>query len=165
VAALREFQVTQIFQRIGGLINAVQRHLIGWRKAETPSEQKEKWDRLRDRILQAAKAPPFTPDEYEFVFTAIAAELPENHYDTAKTAQAVLARAGQSGARIAIEDVSFVLDAVEEIDAGFKYTACPGNIARTYRYFVLIKCEEVGIKLTRAERKLIEANFPYARST
>jgi hypothetical protein len=167
-AALREIQVTYIFLQIVRLLEAIRRYRINRRNAalqRDPGQTKAKLDQLQDRIYRVAKVPPLPPNEYRFIAAALSAELFENHFEKARTAQAVLARAGQQGLRLAIEDVFFVFDAVEEMDPGFKYTSSVGRIAYSYCNFVLMKCEETGVKLTKEERRLIETHFLYFPST
>jgi hypothetical protein len=160
--------VTQIFLQIVRLLEAIRRYRINRRNAalqRDPSQTKAKLDRLQDRIYQVAKVPPLPPNEYRFIAAAISAKLFGNHFEKARTAQAVLARAEQQGLRIAIEDVFFVFNAVEEMDPGFKYTSSAERIAYSYCNFVLMKCEETGVKLTKEERRLIETHFLYFPST
>jgi len=111
------------------------------------------------RIYEACKAPPLPPSEYQVLFTLIAAEVHERGFAPLKTAQAVVARANQEGLCIAIRDVSFVLDAVDEIDPWLEHTRSPAAVARAYRDFVLAKCHHAGVNLTDDEHQLIQVWF------
>ncbi len=111
------------------------------------------------RIYDACKAPPLPPSEYQLLFTLIATEVHERGFAPVKTAQAVVARATQEGLRVAMKDVSFVLDAVDEIDPWLEHTRSPAAVARAYRDFVLAKCRHAGVQLTDDEHQLVQVWF------
>jgi NYN domain len=111
------------------------------------------------RIYEACKAPPLPPSEYQLLFTLIATEVHERGFSALKTAQAVVSRANQEGLRIAMKDVAFVLDAVDEIDPWLEHTRSPAAVARAYRDFVLAKCQQAGVKLTEDEYQLVQVWF------
>ncbi len=111
------------------------------------------------RIYEACKAPPLPPSEYQLLFTLIATEVHERGFAPLKTAQSVVARANQVGLRIAMKDVAFVLDAVDEIDPWLEHTRSPAAVARAYRDFVLAKCHHAGVKLTEDEHQLVQVWF------
>ena len=85
--------------------------------------------------------------------------LHERGFAPVKTAQAVVARAGQEGLRIAMKDVSFVLEAVDEIDPWLEHTRSPAAVARAYRDFVLARCHHAGVKLSEDEYQLVQVWF------
>ncbi len=111
------------------------------------------------RIYDACKAPSLPPSEYQLLFTLIATEVHERGFAPVKTAQAVVARANQEGLRVALKDVSFVLDAVDEIDPWLEHTRSPAAVARAYRDFVLAKCRHAGVQLTEDEYQLVQVWF------
>jgi hypothetical protein len=111
------------------------------------------------RIYEACKAPPLPPSEYQLLFTLIATEVHERGFAPVKTAQAVVARASQEGMRVAMKDVSFVLEAVDEIDPWLEHTRSPAAVARAYRDFVLARCHHAGVKLTEDEYQLVQVWF------
>jgi hypothetical protein len=111
------------------------------------------------RIYEACKAPPLPPSEYQLLFTLIATEVLERGFAPVKTAQAVVARANQEGLRLAIKDVNFVLEAVDEVDPWLENSRSPAAVARAYRDFVLAKCHSAGVKLTEDEYQLIQVWF------
>ncbi len=111
------------------------------------------------RIYDACKAPPLPPSEYQLLFTLIATEVHERGFAPVKTAQAVVQRATQEGLRVALKDVSFVLDAVDEIDPWLEHTRSPAAVARAYRDFVLAKCRHAGVQLTDDEYQLVQVWF------
>jgi len=111
------------------------------------------------RIYDACKAPPLPPSEYQLLFTLIATEVHERGFAPVKTAQAVVERATREGLRVAMKDVSFVLDAVDEIDPWLEHTRSPAAVARAYRDFVLAKCHHAGVKLTDDEHQLVQVWF------
>ena len=111
------------------------------------------------RIYDACKAPPLPPSEYQLLFALIATEVHERGFAPVKTAQSVVARATQEGLRIALKDVSFVLDAIDEIDPWLEHTRSPAAVARAYRDFVLAKCRHAGVQLTEDEYQLVQVWF------
>jgi hypothetical protein len=111
------------------------------------------------RIYEACKAPPLPPSEYQLLFTLIATEVHERGFAPGKTAQAVVARAHQEGLRVAMKDVNFVLDAVDEVDPWLEHTRSPSAVARAYRDFVLAKCQHAGLQLTDDEHQLVQVWF------
>ncbi len=58
-----------------------------------------------------------------------------------------------------MKDVSFVLDAVDEMDPWLEHTRSPAAVARAYRDYVLAKCHSAGLKLTDDEYQLIQVWF------
>jgi hypothetical protein len=128
-------------------------------RQETNSSKLAELQASITRIYEACKAPPLPPSEYQLLFTLIATEVHERGFTPVKTAQAVIARAHQEGLRIAMKDVSFVLDAVDEIDPWLEHTRSPAAVARAYRDFVLAKCHHAGVKLTEDEYQLVQVWF------
>ncbi len=129
------------------------------RQPDTSSSKLAELQNSITRIYEACKAPPLPPSEYQLLFTLIATEVHERGFAALKTAQAVVARANQEGLRIALKDVSFVLDAVDEIDPWLEHTRSPAAVARAYRDFVLAKCHHAGVKLTEDEHQLVQVWF------
>ena len=70
-----------------------------------------------------------------------------------------MGRANQEGLRVAMKDVSFVLDAIDEIDPWLEHTRSPAAVARAYRDFVLAKCRHAGVQLTEDEYQLVQVWF------
>jgi NYN domain len=129
------------------------------RQPDTNSSKLAELQHSITRIYEACKAPPLPPSEYQLLFTMIATEVHERGFAPVKTAQSVVARANQEGLRIALKDVAFVLDAVDEIDPWLEHTRSPAAVARAYRDFVLAKCLHAGVKLTDDEHQLIQVWF------
>jgi hypothetical protein len=129
------------------------------RQPDTNSSKLAELQNSITRIYEACKAPPLPPSEYQLLFTLIATEVHERGFAPNKTAQAIVARAGQEGLRIAMKDVSFVLDAVDEIDPWLEHTRSPAAVARAYRDFVLAKCQQAGVRLTDDEHQLVQVWF------
>ena len=126
---------------------------------ETSSSKLAELQHSITRIYEACKAPPLPPSEYQLLFTLIATEVHERGFAPHKTAQAVVARASQEGLGLALKDVAFVLDAVDEIDPWLEQTRSPGAVARAYRDFVLQKCHHAGVRLTEDEHQLVQVWF------
>lgn len=129
------------------------------RQADTSSSKLAELQHSITRIYEACKAPPLPPSEYQLLFTLIATEVHERGFSALKTAQAVVSRANQEGLRIAMKDVAFVLDAVDEIDPWLEHTRSPAAVARAYRDFVLAKCRQAGVNLTEDEHQLVQVWF------
>ena len=129
------------------------------RQPDTNSSKLAELQHSITRIYEACKAPPLPPSEYQLLFGLIATEVHERGFAPVKTAQSVVARANQEGLRIALKDVAFVLDAVDEIDPWLEHTRSPAAVARAYRDFVLAKCHHGGVKLTDDEHQLVQVWF------
>lgn len=111
------------------------------------------------RIYEACQAPPLPPSEYQLLFTLIAAEVRENGFAPDRSAESVVIRASAAGLKLSPKDVSFVINAVDEIDPWLEHTRSPSAVARAYRDFVLGRCSQVGLKLTDDEHQLIQVWF------
>jgi hypothetical protein len=111
------------------------------------------------RIYEACQAPPLPPSEYQLLFTLIAAEVRENGFAPERSAQAVVTRAAAAGLKLSLKDVSFVLNAVDEVDPWLEHTRSPSAVARAYRDHVLSRCTQVGLDLTDDEYQLIQVWF------
>ncbi|MGO9172242.1 MAG: toll/interleukin-1 receptor domain-containing protein [Rhodomicrobium sp.] len=164
---------------VGRLIEAIEGHLIGrWvtaaelKKMPLPNREPDndfreqkgitKIQELQDtitRIYEASNAPPLPPSEYQPLFSLIATEVRERGFATINTAQAVAASANQEGLHIALQDVIFVVNALDEIDPGLDHTRTPAAVAKAYRDWVLSKCHQEGVKLTDDEHTLIQVWF------
>jgi hypothetical protein len=129
------------------------------RQPDTNSSKLAELQHSITRIYEACKAPPLPPSEYQLLFSLIATEVHERGFAPVKTAQSVVARSNQEGLRIALKDVAFVLDAVDEIDPWLEHTRSPAAVARAYRDFVLAKCSHAGVKLTEDEYQLVQVWF------
>ncbi len=134
-------------------------------RAREPQQQTGSNGRLAElqrsitRIYEACQAPPLPPSEYQLLFTLIAAEVRENGFAPERSAQAVVTRAAAAGLKLSLKDVSFVLDAVDEIDPWLEHTRSPAAVARAYRDYVLGQCSQVGLDLTDDEYQLIQVWF------
>lgn len=111
------------------------------------------------RIYEACQAPPLPPSEYQLLFTLIAAEVRENGFSPDRSSDAVITRAAAAGLKLSPQDVSFVINAVDEIDPWLEHTRSPAAVARAYRDYVLTRCSQVGLDLTDDEYQLIQVWF------
>lgn len=111
------------------------------------------------RIYDACQAPPLPPSEYQLLFTLIASEVRERGFRPETTAEAVVIRAEDAGLKLSVKDVSFVLDAVDEIDPWLERTQSPAAVARAYRDYVLARCKNSGLQLSDDEHQLIQVWF------
>ncbi len=111
------------------------------------------------RIYEACQAPPLPPSEYQVLFALIAAEVREKGFTPERTAAAVVARAGEAGLKLSAKDVSFVIDAVDEVDPWLEHTRSPSAVARAYRDYVLSRCGQAGVQLSDDEYQLVQVWF------
>jgi hypothetical protein len=111
------------------------------------------------RIYEACQAPPLPPSEYQVLFALIAAEVREKGFTPERTAAAVVARAGEAGLKLSAKDVSFVIDAVDEVDPWLEHTRSPSAVARAYRDYVLSRCSQAGVQLSDDEYQLVQVWF------
>jgi hypothetical protein len=111
------------------------------------------------RIYEACQAPPLPPSEYQLLFTLIAAEVREKGFTPNSSAEAVIMRAGAAGLKLSPQDVTFIINAVDEVDPWLEHTRSPAAVARAYRDYVLARCSQVGLDLTDDEFQLIQVWF------
>jgi hypothetical protein len=135
--------------------------------ASAPSRSKEQTNtgRLAElqrsitRIYEACQAPPLPPSEYQVLFALIAAEVRENGFTPERTAAAVVTRANEAGLKLSAKDVSFVIEAVDEIDPWLEHTRSPSAVARAYRDYVFARCSQAGVQLSDDENQLVQVWF------
>ncbi len=111
------------------------------------------------RIYEACQAPPLPPSEYQVLFALIAAEVRENGFTPEQTAAAVVTRASEAGLKLSAKDVSFVIQAIDDIDPWLEHTRSPSAVARAYRDYVLARCSQAGVKLSDDECQLVQVWF------
>lgn len=111
------------------------------------------------RIYEACQAPPLPPSEYQVLFALIATEVRENGFAPDRSAEAVVKRASESGLKLAAKDVTFVIEAVDEVDPWLEHTRSPAAVARAYRDYVLARCAQAGVMLSEDERQLVQVWF------
>jgi hypothetical protein len=111
------------------------------------------------RIYEACQAPPLPPSEYQVLFALIAAEVRENGFTPERTAASVVTRAAEAGLKLSAKDVSFVIDAVDEIDPWLEHTRSPSAVARAYRDYVFARCSQAGVHLNDDECQLVQVWF------
>ena len=111
------------------------------------------------RIYEACQAPPLPPSEYQVLFALIAAEVRENGFTPERTAAAVVTRATEAGLKLSAKDVSFVIEAVDEVDPWLEHTRSPSAVARAYRDYVFARCSQAGVQLSDDENQLVQVWF------
>lgn len=140
-------------------VSAQQKPGSAQRQPESNSTKLAELQNSITRIYESCKAPPLPPSEYQMLFGLIATEVHERGFAPVKTAQAVVARAAHEGLKVALKDVTFILDAIDEIDPWLEHTRSPAAVARAYRDFVLHRCQTAGLKLSDDEFQLIQVWF------
>jgi len=131
--------------------------------AEAGGQRRHDLQRSITRIYEASQAPPLPPSEYQLLFSLVAAEVQDNGLRPGRTGSAVIARGEQNGVRFADQDVSFVLNAVDDLDPGFERARTPQAIAGVYRDVILNRCRKGGLDLSDDERQLIDVWFGAAQ--
>jgi hypothetical protein len=111
------------------------------------------------RIYEACQAPPLPPSEYQVLFALIAAEVRENGFAPEQTAAAVVGRAAEAGLKLSSKDVTFVIQAIDDIDPWLEHTRSPSAVARAYRDYVLARCSQAGVQLSDDEYQLVQVWF------
>jgi len=111
------------------------------------------------RIYEACQAPPLPPSEYQVLFALIANEVRENNFTPERTAAAVVNRAAEAGLKLSAKDVSFVIEAIDEVDPWLEHTRSPSAVARAYRDYVFSRCSQAGVQLSDDEYQLVQVWF------
>ena len=93
------------------------------------------------------------------LFALIAAEVRENGFAPERTAASVVTRAAEAGLKLSAKDVSFVINAVDEIDPWLEHTRSPSAVARAYRDYVFARCSQAGVQLNDDECQLVQVWF------
>jgi hypothetical protein len=128
-------------------------------KEQGPTGRLAELQRSITRIYEACQAPPLPPSEYQVLFALIANEVRENGFTPERTAAAVVGRAGEAGLKLSAKDVSFVIDAVDEVDPWLEHTRSPSAVARAYRDYVFARCSQAGVALSDDECQLVQVWF------
>jgi hypothetical protein len=68
-------------------------------------------------------------------------------------------RAAEAGLKLSAKDVSFVIEAVDEIDPWLEHTRSPSAVARAYRDYVFARCSQAGVQLNDDECQLVQVWF------
>ena len=107
------------------------------------------------RISQITGAPYLTPRQYAMLFTAVAEDLKEHPYHLTSTSKAVRDRVIEQGETISRANINNVLKGIAYAKHRFSKRDTPQSLARVYRSYVLSRCEDAELELTREEKRML----------
>jgi len=107
------------------------------------------------RISQITGAPYLTPRQYAMLFTALAEDLKEHPYHLTSTSKAVRDRVIEQGVAISRANINNVLKGIAYAKHRFSKRDTPQSLARIYRSYVLSRCEDAELALSREEKRLL----------
>ncbi len=111
------------------------------------------------RIHAACEAPPFSPPEYRAIFTLLEREISEHQFQGVKTLQNVAHRAAEIGIKMSADDARYMLDAVTQGDPWLEQGGSANLFARRFHDYVVSRCRNNGLSLSKEELELIDAWF------
>jgi hypothetical protein len=107
------------------------------------------------RISRITGAPNLTPRQYAMLFTAMAEDLKEHTYHLTSTSKAVRDRVIEWGEAISRANINNVLKGVAYAKHRFSKRDTPQSLARVYRSYLLSRCEDAELELSREEKRLL----------
>ena len=118
---------------------------------EVPPELAE----FSKRISRITGAPNLTPRQYAMIFTAMAEDLKEHPYHLTSTSKAIRDRVIEWGEAISRANINNVLKGVAYAKHRFSKRDTPQSLARVYRSYLLSRCEDAELELSREEKRLL----------
>jgi hypothetical protein len=140
-----------------GYLYDPERHTLP-RSEEDAQKKDEMPPKLADfakRISQITGAPYLTPRQYAMLFTALAEDLKEHPYHLTSTSKAVRDRVIEQGEAISRANINNVLKGIAYAKHRFSKRDTPQSLARTYRSYVLSRCDDAELELSREEKRLL----------
>ncbi len=107
------------------------------------------------RISRITGAPNLTPHQYAMLFTALAEDLKEHPYHLTSTSKAVRDRVIERGETISRANINNVLKGVAYAKHRFSKRDTPQSLARVYRSYLLSRCEDAELELSREDKRLL----------
>ncbi len=107
------------------------------------------------RISRITGAPNLTPRQYAILFTALAEDLKTHPYHLTATSKAVRDRVIEQGEAISRANINNVLKGVAYAKHRFSKRDTPQSLARVYRSYLLSRCEDAELELSREEKRLL----------
>ena len=108
------------------------------------------------RISQITGAPYLTPRQYALIFTALAEDLKEHRYHLTSTSKAVRDRLIEQGESISRTNINNVLKGIAYAKHRFTKRDTPQSLARVYRSYILSRCDDAELELTREEKRMLK---------
>jgi hypothetical protein len=119
------------------------------------AEMPPKLAKFAKRISQITGAPYLTPRQYAMLFTALAEDLKEHPYHLTSTSKAVRDRVIEQGVAISRANINNVLKGIAYAKHRFSKRDTPQSLARIYRSYVLTRCEDAELELSREEKRML----------
>ncbi len=123
--------------------------------ARKEAEMPPKLAAFAKRISQITGAPYLTPRQYAMLFTALAEDLKEHPYHLTSTSKAVRDRVIEQGVAISRANINNVLKGIAYAKHRFSKRDTPQSLARIYRSYVLTRCEDAELELSREEKRML----------
>ena len=139
-----------------GYLYDPERHTLP--KAEEEEKEDEMPPKLAEfakRISQITGAPNLTPRQYAALFIALAEDLKEHPYHLTSTSKAVRDKVIEQGIAISRANINNVLKGIAYAKHRFSKRDTPQSLARIYRSYVLSRCEDAELELSREEKRML----------
>ncbi len=124
-------------------------------EAQKKDEMPPKLAEFARRISRITGAPNLTPRQYAMLFTALAEDLKEHPYHLTSTSKAVRDRVIEQGEAISRANINNVLKGIAYAKHRFSKRDTPQSLARIYRSYVLSRCEDAELELSREEKRML----------
>jgi len=108
------------------------------------------------RISQITGAPYLTPRQYALIFTALAEDLKEHRYHLTSTSKAVRDRLIEEGEAVSRTNINNVLKGIAYAKHRFTKRDTPQSLARVYRSYILSRCDDAELELSREEKRMLK---------
>ena len=141
-----------------GYLYDPQRHALP-REEETARPKDEMPPKLAEfakRISQITGAPYLTPRQYALIFTALAEDLKEHRYHLTSTSKAVRDRLIEQGESVSRTNINNVLKGIAYAKHRFTKRDTPQSLARVYRSYILSRCDDAELELSREEKRMLK---------
>ncbi len=141
-----------------GYLYDPQRHTLPSEEdaSRTKEEMSPKLAQFARRISQITGAPYLTPRQYALLFTALAEDLKEHRYHLTSTSKAVRDRLIEQGEAVSRTNINNVLKGIAYAKHRFTKRDTPQSLARVYRSYILSRCEDAELELSREEKRMLK---------
>jgi len=140
-----------------GYLYDPERHSLP-REEETVRKGEEVPPKLAEfskRISSVTGAPNLSPRQYAMIFTALAEDLKEHPYHLTSTSKAVRDRVIEQGESISRANINNVLKGIAYAKHRFSKRDTPQSLARVYRSYILGRCDDAELALTREDKRML----------
>ncbi len=139
-----------------GYLYDPKRHTLPREESTKPrDEMPPKLAEFAKRISQITGAPYLTPRQYALIFTALAEDLKEHRYHLTSTSKSVRDRLIEQGEAISRANINNVLKGIAYAKHRFTKRDTPQSLARIYRSYILSRCEDAEMELSREEKRML----------